>query len=495
MQIRCTQADHQNQQIIGVCIDITCQNQRPYCHFCLTLHVNHLPMLTPFNLLNEWIYQRIIRVNNAYNNIQELKVSLDNLMNQFYPYFNYNIHQISELGLSQIDRLIAGLCQIEDCEKVLFLQLKPLIEQVKSTINDILKKTKNQSNLKENINNQIQHNINQLNLEYSGPFQQLKQNIKPIKFELLKQYSIKQGERCNSVAFNKDCSIVAVGCESLIKIFEFKQGILQQTHILNQHKHGVSALYFMKKSNQFISGDYKGFILIWASNHVNQWICSQIVRQQNDIINCLILNNNEDIIISSSNDNTIKFWTKKNEWICQQTITDHKRWISQLSFNEKQNQIISCGWERLILVIEYSEQVKKWMVIQKIPVDCQGLRLCFINDNLFTFQPKKGNLIYVYEMNSLSKSFTKTKHITVNQGDDTYQYFPQQYIKSKQFLVSKHDKYINLIRKTDNDEFQVEYSIQFGSQALFGQMSDDGEYLITWDDLSKEIQIRRCIEE
>ncbi|CAD8117822.1 unnamed protein product [Paramecium primaurelia] len=357
------------------------------------------------------------------------------------------------------------------------------------------------------INNQIKHQL-QIQLQQNQDHQQQQQqqqliqsqfNIKSFNYQIINHNSIKQKqEYCCAVAFNKVCSIVAAGCNNLIKIYEFKQGMLKQNQILNDHNNLVSTLNFMKKSNQFISGDNNGFIMIWQNNNNNnnnQWICSQTLKAHNDRINCLIMNNNEDTIISSSNDFTIKFWIKQNEWICQQTITDHKHQVYQLNINEQQNKVISCGRDQLILIIEYSEYNKKWMVIQNMKVDCQGYRLCFINDNLFTFQPKKGNLMHIYEMNSVSKQFIKTKNITVNQGDDGCAFFPQQYIKSKQLLVSKHNQNINLIRKLENDEFKVEQSIQFGSNCLFGQISDDGEYLITWDHSSKEIQIRKYTEE
>ncbi|CAD8184661.1 unnamed protein product [Paramecium octaurelia] len=124
---------------------------------------------------------------------------------------------------------------------------------------------------------------------------------------------------------------------------------------------------------------------------------------------------------------------------------------------------------KLILIIEYLEQNKKWIVIQNIEVDFLGQRLCFINDNLFTFQPSDGNLMYVYEMNSVSSEFMKTN-----------------ILMQIKLLVSKHENYINLIRRIDNDKFQID-------KDLYGQISHDGWYLITWDNISKEIQIRRCI--
>ncbi|CAD8120546.1 unnamed protein product [Paramecium sonneborni] len=98
------------------------------------------------------------------------------------------------------------------------------------------------------------------------------------------------------------------------------------------------------------------------------------------------------------------------------------------------------------------------------------------------------------KMNSFNKLFINTKHVTLDQDDnDGVVFFPQQYIKSKQLLVSKRNN-INLIRKSENGEFKFEYSIKFGNINLFGQMNDIGDYLITWDNSSKEIQIWKYIE-
>ncbi|CAD8156399.1 unnamed protein product [Paramecium pentaurelia] len=477
MQIRCTQADHLNQQIIGFCIDSTCPNQRPYCNFCLPRHSEHLEMLTSIELLFEWIQKGIIRIKNVEKNVQEFQVTLDSLNNLFLPYLNFNIQQFPQLGVSQIDKLIKDLCKMEDCEQNLFKQLKQSIEQGKLILNEILKRIKNQSFLEQN-----------------DPI--LKPNLKPFTYELIKNNSIKQDENCYAIAYNKDCQIVALGCDYQINIYEFKQGMLKLLQVLNEHSEWVSTLYFMKKSNELISGDGDGdgSIIIWSSNN-NQWNCSQTIQAHNKAIRCLIMNNNEDIFISSSTDNTIKFWNKQNEWICQQTITDHTSFVYQLSLNDQQNKIISCGKDEQILIIEYSEQNKKWIVIQNIQVECYGYRICFINNNQFTFQPRQGKQMHVYKKNSVNQQFTKTKDIIVNEYDfDLRGLFPQQFIKSKQLLVNKHGNCVNLIRKTQNEEFKVEQSIQFGNYYIYGQMSDDGEYLITWDDSSQEIQIRKYQE-
>ncbi|CAD8213273.1 unnamed protein product [Paramecium pentaurelia] len=476
MQIRCTQAGHQNQQIIGFCIDSTCPNQRPYCNFCLPLHSEHLEMLTSIELLFEWIQNGILRIKNVEKNVQEFKVALDSLNNMFLPYLNFDIQQFPQLEGSQIDKLIEDLCKMEDCEKNLFKQLKQSIEQGKLIVNEIVKKIQNQFSLEQN----------------DGIF---KPNLKPFTYEQIKDNSIKYDDDCYAIAYNKDCQIVALGCNKQIKIYEFKQGILELLQVLNEHSKWVTTLYFMKKSNELISGDGDGYIKIWSRNNNNQWNCSQTIKAHNDCIRCLIMNNNEDIFISSSDDNTIKFWNKLKEWMCQQTITDHTFYVFQLSLNDQQNKVISCGLDKQILIIEYSEYNKKWIVIQNINVECHGYRICFINNNQFIFQPIQGNKMHVYEMNSVNKQFTKTKDIIINECNGNQGgLFSLQFIKSKQLLVNKYDNCVNLMRKAQNEEFIVEQSIQFGNYCIYGQMSDDGEYLITWDKSSKEIQIRKYQE-
>ncbi|CAD8116479.1 unnamed protein product [Paramecium primaurelia] len=141
MQIR---SDHQNQQIIGFCIDGACPNQKLFCHLCLPSHIQHISKLTSEELLSGWIKERILAAQDIQKNIQECKIALDRLINLFFLYNNFNIQQLTELGLSKIDQLIKGFSQIGDCEEKLFKQLKQSIEQTKSFVNEIIKKIKNQ---------------------------------------------------------------------------------------------------------------------------------------------------------------------------------------------------------------------------------------------------------------------------------------------------------------------------------------------------------------
>ncbi|CAD8096625.1 unnamed protein product [Paramecium primaurelia] len=322
------------------------------------------------------------------------------------------------------------------------------------------------------------------------------QLLKQIKNKLLSQspqknkndeYILPYNDSCYAIAINKDCSELVAGSDSKINVFEYKQGLLTSIQTLQEHQNRVNILKFMKKSNQFISGSVDQFIIIWQKVQNNLWSLKNKLIGHSSIIYCLVLNNDEDLIISGSNDKSIRFWTKKNQWLCNQVITDHTNSVFGLSLNQQQNILVSCGDDGQLLIIEQSIQNKEWIVKQKIKVEQYGYRVCFIDNNMFIFSPFNSEKLFVYGSNQY---FKKMKDIPVMCKTDGCCLFPQQYIDSKSILVSKNGEYVNFIKKNQNGDFITYNSIHFGTCTLFGTISDDGQLLITWDIKSKQIKIR-----
>ncbi|CAD8126109.1 unnamed protein product [Paramecium sonneborni] len=491
MELRCMQADHQNQLINGCCLDSTCPNQRPYCNSCLPSHVQHIQKLKSLEIVNEWIQEQINCVKNVEKKIKDCQQSLESL-NLLIPKYDFNIQQFSEIGVSQIDNIIRDLSQIEKCEEILFQQLKQYIEQIKSIIDQILRNIKNQTNQKEKTKIQLFNSDEQQQmLEQQQDLNILKESSNKFTFELMNENTIKQDDLCYAIAFNIDQSIVLAGCGKDIKVFQNNQGKLNQMQLLKQHKKRVFTLNFLEKTNNFVSGG-DNLIIIWQMIENKQWNCQQILEEHLNWITCLLLNKTAELIISSSQDKTIKFWMKENnQWLSYQTITDHSYIVYSLSLNEQQNKLISCSYDKSILVIEQSSLNKQWSVTQKIEVDQHGRRLCFINDTQFTFQPYCQEQMHIYEYEANNKQYSKTKEIAVKCSSDFCDYFfPQQYQKEKCLLVNKNGKNVNIIQKKENGDFLVLQSIEFSSEVIYGQLSDDGEYLIIF--IENEIQIRRC---
>ncbi|CAD8209272.1 unnamed protein product [Paramecium octaurelia] len=155
----------------------------------------------------------------------------------------------------------------------------------------------------------------------------------------MNQLGINKFNRMNAIAINNNNSIVLAGCDNTIKVFEFKQEFLKLIQLLTEHQQNVYTLNFMKKSTQFISRSRDNQIIIQCMVQENQWICQQKLNEHQSQINCLLLNNDEELISSGSDDKKIKFWTKKNELACSFTNTDSKNQVQGLSLNEKQNRV------------------------------------------------------------------------------------------------------------------------------------------------------------
>ncbi|CAD8178367.1 unnamed protein product [Paramecium octaurelia] len=213
----------------------------------------------------------------------------------------------------------------------------------------------------------------------------------------------------------------------------------------------------MKKSNQFKSGSYDSYMITWQLYQNNYWIPLYKLNGHIGYIYCLILNNNEDLIVSGSRDNTINFWMKKNELPCYQTIKDHSSSVYGLSLNQQQNKVVSCGQDKLILIMEQQGQNKEWIVIQKITIEKCARRVCFIDNNMFALSLDGKEEINIFEMNSIYQQFTKTTDIHVKCGSDGNCLFPQQYINSKCILVSKNVQ-LHVIGK---NSFMILVQLQF----------------------------------
>ncbi|CAD8211612.1 unnamed protein product [Paramecium octaurelia] len=97
-------------------------------------------------------------------------------------------------------------------------------------------------------------------------------------------------------------------------------------------------------------------------------------------------------------------------------------------------------------------------------------------------------------MNAQNKQVTKVK-ILIQNVVQMVIVFILNNINKKCTLVSKNGQYVNLTRKTLNGQFVTQQSIHFNTYQIIGRRNDDGGYLITWDDNSKQIQIRRYQEQ
>ncbi|CAK81355.1 unnamed protein product (macronuclear) [Paramecium tetraurelia] len=230
-------------------------------------------------------------------------------------------------------------------------------------------------------------------------------------------------------------------------------------------------------------------IKFWTKMQNNLWISQQTLDQHTDQVYCLIIGNKEDLIISGSKDQSIIFWGRQNQWLKLQSINTHKDCLYSLCLNEQSNTLISCGRDNKILVIKQENMI--WVVTQTIELESFGYRVCYINNNTFSFQPNNSNKLQIYQLKD--NLYHKAKEILTMDGSECDLFFPSKFIKQKSILVNKNGKYVNFLYLNQNFEFNLAHSIQYNNSQVFGTVSEDGEYLLTWDSEVKEISIKKCI--
>ena len=62
-----------------------------------------------------------------------------------------------------------------------------------------------------------------------------------------------------------------------------------------------------------------------------------------------------------------------------------------------------------------------------------------------------------------------------------------KFIKDKNILLSKNGSNIDIIYRVKKGEYCRKYTIDMKHNSLYGTISNDGKYIITWDEPSKQI--------
>ncbi|CAK81367.1 unnamed protein product (macronuclear) [Paramecium tetraurelia] len=322
-----------------------------------------------------------------------------------------------------------------------------------------------------------------------------------ISYELIVQKQHFQLNSCNAIAIDTNNSIVVFAEESRIITCQFKY----QFKISSSN---TNTLNFFKFRQQFISGCQNSSIYIWSINMIANSKYIQKLQANSGSTLCMCISKLEDKVVTGHYENTIKIWGQfelhPQQWSCVENLFDHAGAVYGLSMNENQNKLISCSNDQQILVYQISQQSYNWILQQIIKND--GLRLCFIKNDVFVFQPFAANNLQIYLFDKLSQEFIKTQKVQIQEGGQfCNESFPCIYNPKKGIIFDKSSYNLNILkckskqdlRIKDNNQidFILEDSIDFGDEYFCGSISDDGEYLIIWNNEQKELSIRKYKEQ
>ncbi|CAK58253.1 unnamed protein product (macronuclear) [Paramecium tetraurelia] len=346
----------------------------------------------------------------------------------------------------------------------------------------------------EQTNNSIGENSLQLQPQN---LQSINQNTlqPPFKYEIINSVT---EERVETFAFNVDYTRVAAGFfnSNKINIYEFNQGQIVKIEELRDHEEYIICLKFFKKSNSLVSGSYDKTIIIWEITNNNLWGLKFKLKGHEQGIFCLAINNNENQIMSSSGgsgsgDYSIKVWDKDKEWQCIQTLS-HKFEISSISLSQSNEYLVSCSRkDNSIQIFKFQDN---WSLFQKLDIDEWGVKVCFLEDLTFAFQPFNNKKMQIFSINDSNDQFIKIQDVQVEAGNECYFHFPLQFIQQKQMIIDRNGSKVNFIKKQENESYVTQLVLDYETSRIFGTMTDDGKYLMTWDNKSSQIQIRQYKE-
>ncbi|CAK59581.1 unnamed protein product (macronuclear) [Paramecium tetraurelia] len=315
-----------------------------------------------------------------------------------------------------------------------------------------------------------------------------------IRFEnIIEGQKVTQDQNCYALIFDHTNNLLVAGCGQNIQTFKFNSGSFQSQSVFGQHYSNVTALCFIK-FNQFISGDAKGQLQFWKEES-NSWKQYQKLSSEHfEQINQILYSKKFNQIITCSNDKNITVLENKNQqvniWACAQTISSHQSNVCSISLNDSETTLISSGSDKQLQI--YSRQIN-FNLIQTIKVEDIIYRLQFIEDSSFCAQIQTGIHLNFYNFNKNQEQYILNQTAEVQNQKSCSQGFPIGICKKHSMILCKHGTYINVLKKMNNQIYRTEQSINFDTMYLYGALTSDGNYLVTWDYRSKQFQVRQLI--
>ncbi|CAD8116692.1 unnamed protein product [Paramecium primaurelia] len=309
--------------------------------------------------------------------------------------------------------------------------------------------------------------------------------------------SIKQTVTCYAISFNLSGSLMISASNSKIKVWNFEQGRMNEISTINGHTQTISCLQFSKNSNSFLSAGFDNSIRCWKQVNQKEWKSSQSYLQHTNCIDCLILNQFENQLVSGGRDNSIKIWKidfVNNQLIYFYSLDKHKSSVNSLCLNQTEDTLVSCGADKQ-LIIWKQDNKQKWKFEYVVTQSIQefGCRLCFINEDQFIFvtgnQVSK-DCISTFELKNqkYQENFEKELRLNKNDQQSDLNFFPICYDKKKNLMIVKHKNYVYLIKKS-NEGHQIISQIKYQSNGMIGALTNDGKYLVTWDEVGQKFKV------
>ncbi|CAD8126421.1 unnamed protein product [Paramecium sonneborni] len=312
--------------------------------------------------------------------------------------------------------------------------------------------------------------------------------------------SFKQFETCYAIAFNQNNSIMISTCGKQIKVWNFHQGQIILRFTLQKHIDDVTCLLFSQNLNQFISGcgNEDGSIICWKQKKDSTWKSSQPFKYHQLGLRQMIMNRQENQLISGSLDKTIIIWKldfSQNCLIYQYTLSKHQNKLLSLSMNESETCLVSCSEDQSIIIWSKESGVWKFKEIVNQQVRQIGRQVKFLNDSQFIWIQMNLGIIHFFEVQNLSFKEILEKQLFLNNQKQDWNLFPIIHNKHKNIIVIRHYQSVFILRQQQDGSLKLMADpIQCKSEYNYGSISNDGQFLVLWDLNTKQYNVYEILD-
>ncbi|CAD8154065.1 unnamed protein product [Paramecium octaurelia] len=349
---------------------------------------------------------------------------------------------------------------------------------------------------------QQQQTQQQQQSQIQNTVEQTKQ-IREVQLTLIDQ-STTQLKPSQTMAFNNSGSIMISTEYSLIKVWAFNKGKIQLLTCLQGHTNYINCLIYSKRQNSFISSSDDKTIRCWQSFTQQHWSSSQPYNQHTNYVQCLILNENEDLLFSGSFDNSIKVWNvdfNNNCLIYQYSLNKHTHSVNGLSLSPSEQVLVSCANESNSIIIweKNVNNIFEFKYIVKQSIYEKGNKIMFISNEEFIWATasKTSDYLYAFQLKEgvFEENLENTVELTPNNKVADEFRFPILYNKEKNLIILRVKSIVYILEYLNNGKYRIATQLDFHTFDIYGQVTNNWQYLVCWDQNTKrystyELQIK-----
>ncbi|CAD8202681.1 unnamed protein product [Paramecium octaurelia] len=299
-----------------------------------------------------------------------------------------------------------------------------------------------------------------------------------LNFKLVQE--VKQNDWCHALAFNNTGTIMVACSNKNIKIWNFQQ---------EGHEKLVKCIVFSKINNWFFSGSEDNTIRSWKEKQSwfssSKWESVKPKKSHSNWVIQLILNEQENEMISCSVDKTIKIWRVQydlNQIRLLQSLENHNQSVVSISLSQSEQQLISWSEDKQVILWEKNQQSQwqfKAIILSSIDEINRGAR--FLMDNQIICISFEGKL-EIYNLQNCECQRQQVLIFNDQNLDQKSQEFSITFNIQTQLIVMKYYRYFYFFRNNLNDGQleQVCQPLECQKEVSYFNVTNDGKYFIMW---------------